>query len=101
MWREVRRPRLLRPPVFLMLSVSFLTGLLPWLSSSNPFSSVKRGEGVRGRKALSAMVGCRLGGLGDFDLFAGLQGDDGLFPLGAPAHVRAAVTGLELSRGLQ
>src|SRR5579863_5246608 len=97
MWREVSRPRLLRPPVFLMLSVSFLTGLLPCVSSSNPFSSVKRSDGVRGRKVLSAMEVCRLY---DFDLFALFQGDDGLFPVGTPAHVGAAVTALELAGDL-
>src|ERR1035441_5778635 len=95
MWREVRRPRLLRPPDFLSRSVSFLTGALPLVSSSNPFSSVKRREGVRGRKVLSAMrVSGFRRGLDEFDLFARLEGDDGLFPIGTLAHLLAAVSAL-------
>src|SRR3954447_2908514 len=81
MCRVVMRPLLLRPPVLLLVSTRDFSGF-DLVISANDGNALKRLVGVRGRKVLSAMTDY---GLGEFDLVALLQGDDGLLPVGLPA----------------
>src|SRR6266705_2002452 len=73
MWREVSRPKLLRPPVFFFGSTRLLAGC-HFVISSKAGSDLKRSVGVSGRKFFSAI-------LNQVDLLAFLQRDDRLLPI--------------------
>src|SRR5579862_9783004 len=91
MWREVSRPWLFRPPVFLMVWTSFFSGF-DLVISSNFGSALKRSTGVNGLNVLRAMA------LREFDLVAFLEGDNGLLPMRpAPIAARVALVALLLA----
>src|SRR5436189_6339588 len=86
MKRTVMRPRLSRPPVFLRGSVSDRSGVL-FVISSNVRWVMWRRPGDVGLNFLSAISLCLVEELDH--LFALLQDDVGLLPIGAPADEAA------------
>ena len=89
MWREVRRPRLLRPPVLCLRSVRPRSGRLP----ERRLGAVERREAAGGREGAKGFErhGGRWLGRGsrlqiEFDLVAGLEGHDGLLEVGGHAR---------------
>jgi hypothetical protein len=89
MWREVKRPLLLRPPVRLTGSIRDFSGF-SFVISSNPGVCLKRCVGVRGRKFLSAMVSCP--SLYEIDFLAFGERHDRLLPVDPASKISPALT---------
>src|SRR3954471_16115703 len=96
MKRTVMRPRLSRPPVFLMGSVSDFSGR-GFVSSSKPRWVMKRRPGDVGLKFLSAISLCLVEELDH--LLALLEDDVGLLPVRAAADVAALALDLAVDVG--
>src|SRR5437016_6787896 len=76
-WRDVSRPKLLRPPVFFFGATRRFAGLA-FVISSKPGSDLNRSVGVSGRKFFRAITGpCSH----QIDLLALCQRHDCLFPM--------------------
>src|SRR5438876_9055632 len=73
MWRDVSRPKLLRPPVFFFGSTRRFAGL-HFVISPKPGSDLKRSVGVSGRKFFRAI-------LNQIDFFSFFQRHDRFFPM--------------------
>src|ERR1700730_2062466 len=84
MWREVKRPLLLRPPVRLTGSIRDLSGF-SFVISSNPGVCLKRWVGVRGLKFFSAMFACP--SLYEIDFLALGERHDRLLPMDPPSKI--------------